>query len=177
MAVLPDLSSPVALVGQRGSWSQFWRRVSHGDGSIGSDLSAVCVDVGLALCLGVSATATCHSYPSRASWALLTKVLARVAQRIVSGTQASAVWSSFPCLCSLRFHRDGGLESPFPGFELSRLLGFGVLVLHLQGHAEVSWVVFIGFVVMELRFLLLDGTIKAVSSQCRGVPLDFPRQN
>ncbi|KAF3562493.1 hypothetical protein DY000_02015031 [Brassica cretica] len=112
--------------------SQFWRRVSHGDGSIGSDLSAVCVDVGLALCLGVSATATCHSYPSRASWALLA--------------------------------RDGGLESPFPGFELSRLL-------------EVSWVVFIGFVVMELRFLLLDGTIKAVSSQCRGVPLDFPRQN
>ncbi|CAN6860265.1 unnamed protein product [Brassica oleracea] len=48
---------------------EFWRRVSHGDGSIGSDLSAVCVDVGLAL----SATATCHSYPSRASWALLTR--------------------------------------------------------------------------------------------------------
>ncbi|WZZ27475.1 hypothetical protein YC2023_010876 [Brassica napus] len=49
-----------------GLWldSEFWRRVSHGDGSIGPDLSAVCVDVGLALCLGVSATATCHSYPS-----------------------------------------------------------------------------------------------------------------
>ncbi|KAF2530467.1 hypothetical protein F2Q70_00031276 [Brassica cretica] len=28
---------------------EFWRRVSHGDGSIGSDLSAVCVDVGWCL--------------------------------------------------------------------------------------------------------------------------------
>lgn len=71
--------------------------------------------MGLALCLGVSATATCHSYPSRASWALLTRCasvlkslavsgfilpVARVAQRIVLAR--GGVWySGVGCLVKL----------------------------------------------------------------------------